>query len=386
MAPSVTLDNTPDFAMPSSTTNTTPRTLLLAPPSISSHPSALAHGASNHDRNAPDIQMLDRLALGLVNLPAATYDVILLLTDVDGSRRESSRLLDRNVMSQLVAAMKVGGRLRAQDGGFGGAAAGAEHTEAILAGLVQGKEGDGMLKPDSLAGAQTVKLTFGGKKKASAVPLNEVEAAPMGKRKSEDISTGNGSLASVNGAGVVQVTPAGVGFVDSNDDFDGGFDDGSGYDDDEDMEIPDDAELDRAERINPDSLLSEEDRLRPIIVRKLFLLHAYTCTFITAYTQLIADACKPNTKRRRACKDCSCGLAQRIAAEDGAKRSNADAQLAKLSTADLTEVDFTVQGKVGSCGNCALGDAFRCDGCPYVGLPAFKPGEEVRLLSNDVQL
>ncbi|KAK0865318.1 electron carrier [Friedmanniomyces endolithicus] len=345
MAPSVTLDNTPDFAMPSSTTNTTPRTLLLAPPSISSHPSALAHVASNHDRNATDIQMLDRLALGLVNLPAATYDVILLLTDVDGSRRESSRLLDRNVMSQLVAAMKVGGRLRAQDGGFGGAAAGAEHTEAILAGLVQGKEGDGMLKPDSLAGAQT--------------------AAPMGKRKSEDISTGNGSLASVNGAGVVQVTPAGVGFVDSNDDFDGGFDDGSGYDDDEDMEIPDDAELDRAERINPDSLLSEEDRLRPIIV---------------------PDACKPNTKRRRACKDCSCGLAQRIAAEDGAKRSNADAQLAKLSTADLTEVDFTVQGKVGSCGNCALGDAFRCDGCPYVGLPAFKPGEEVRLLSNDVQL
>ncbi|KAK1812080.1 electron carrier [Friedmanniomyces endolithicus] len=365
MAPSVTLDTTPDFSMPASTTNTTPRTLLLAPPSISSHPSALAHVASNHDRNATDIQMLDRLALGLVNLPAATYDVILLLTDVDGSRRESSRLLDRNVMGQLVAAMKVGGRLRAQGGGFGSMAGGAEHTEAILAGLVEGNGDDGMVKPDDLAGAQTVKLSFGGKKKASAVPLNGVEATPVGKRKSEDISTGNGSLANANGASVVQVTPAGVGFVDSNDDFDGGFDDGSGYDDDEHMEIPDDAELDRAERINPDSLLSEEDRQRPIIV---------------------PDACKPNTKRRRACKDCSCGLAQRIAAEDGAKRSNADAQLAKLSAADLTEVDFTVQGKVGSCGNCALGDAFRCDGCPYVGLPAFKPGEEVRLLINDVQL
>jgi hypothetical protein len=93
-------------------------------------------------------------------------------------------------------------------------------------------------------------------------------------------------------------------------------------------------------------------------------------------------------KRRRACKDCTCGLAEKIAAEDSAKRSNADAQLKtlKLGVDDLAEVDFTVQGKVGSCGNCSLGDAFRCDGCPYIGMPAFKPGEEVRLLNNDVQL
>lgn len=93
-------------------------------------------------------------------------------------------------------------------------------------------------------------------------------------------------------------------------------------------------------------------------------------------------------KRRRACKDCTCGLAQRIEAEDKAKREQADAKLKslKLTSKDLTEVDFTVQGKVGSCGNCSLGDAFRCDGCPYIGLPAFKPGEEVRLLNNVVQL
>ena len=102
---------------------------------------------------------------------------------------------------------------------------------------------------------------------------------------------------------------------------------------------------------------------------------------------MTAPECRPKAgKRRRACKDCTCGLAQRLEAEDQAKRSNADQTLAKLKTDELAEVDFTVQGKVGSCGNCALGDAFRCDGCPYIGLPAFKPGEEVRLVDDEVQL
>ncbi|TIA61241.1 DUF689-domain-containing protein [Aureobasidium pullulans] len=342
MAPGITIDNTSDFLFAPSSAKSQDRTLLLAPPSIASHPDALNSIVEAHDRNATDIQMLDRLALGLVSLPASTYDLVLLLTNVDGSREP----LNRAIIEKLVPSLKDGGKLKSQDGQFGTSAS-AEQTEAILAGLVQDVSG-GMSKP-AQAAAQTVTLSFGKKKKANAaaVPLNNIEA--INKTITETPQPAAPSA------------PAGVGF-DMGDDLDVEF-----YDEDEEMELPSKEELLAGSSIDPNTLLSEEDRKRPIN---------------------IPEACKPNGKRRRACKDCTCGLKQKIDAEDKAKREAADSalQTMKLDTDDLAEVDFTVQGKVGSCGNCALGDAFRCDGCPYIGLPAFKPGEEVRLLNNDIQL
>jgi hypothetical protein len=340
MSPAITLDKTSDFDFSAPAHKSHDRTLLLAPPSIASHPDALNSIVAAHDRNATDIQMLDRLALGLVSLPASTYDLILLLTNVDGSRDPLNRL----VIEKLVPSLKAGGKLKSQDDQFGKASS--EQTEAILAGLVQDASG-AMSKPANTT-TQTVELTFGKKKKAdaAAVPLNNLEAI------NKTITQTPLSQPSA---------PAGVGF-DMGDDLDVEF-----YDEDEEMEIPSMQDLLNGSTIDPNTLLSEEDRKRPIN---------------------IPEACKPNGKRRRACKDCSCGLKQKIEAEDQAKREAADSALKtmKLDTDDLAEVDFTVQGKVGSCGNCALGDAFRCDGCPYIGLPAFKPGEEVRLLNNDIQL
>lgn len=310
-----------------------PRTLLLAPPSISAHPEVLDKVYEIHHRDHADLQMLDRIAAGLVNLPSSTYDVVLLLTDADGSTRESHKLLVRDVMNKVVATIKAGGVLKSQDGIFG-STGGAEKTEAILAGLVESAEG--MMKPQD-AGSVSIPLKLRKKTNGVANGTNGTDAVSL---------NGNGKRKSPEPAKL-----AGVGFVDFSDDLDDPVI--TGEDDD---------------LIDEDDLITEEDMARPIVQ---------------------PPECRPKAgKRRRACKDCTCGMKEKLEAEDAARRANADKALntLKLGADDLTEVDFTVQGKVGSCGNCALGDAFRCDGCPYIGLPAFKPGEEVRLMNNDIQL
>jgi hypothetical protein len=73
--------------------------------------------------------------------------------------------------------------------------------------------------------------------------------------------------------------------------------------------------------------------------------------------------------KRRACKDCTCGLAEKEAAGESAANATA-----------------TIEEKVvraSSCGNCAKGDAFRCAGCPFLGKPAFEPGNERVVLAMD---
>lgn len=93
--------------------------------------------------------------------------------------------------------------------------------------------------------------------------------------------------------------------------------------------------------VDDDELLDEEDLKKP------------------DPASLRAD-CGEGPKKKKACKNCTCGLAEELDAEAEQKQKN---------TNNVTS----------SCGSCYLGDAFRCSSCPYLGMPAFKPGEKISL-------
>lgn len=129
------------------------------------------------------------------------------------------------------------------------------------------------------------------------------------------------------------------------------------------------------------SLLTPEDRARP------------ECIFPAADGKKV--------KRRRACKDCTCGLAELEQEEnDRATAAVQEAQKAFFLEGDddipahVRNATAGVEGiwptekraeakKTSSCSSCYLGDAFRCGSCPYLGLPPFKPGEKVQLSIGD---
>lgn len=250
MAPSVVLADSSDFDSAPATTNTNggpaPRTLLLSPSSLSSHPEKLNKFVAGHDRNATDIQMLDRLALSLVTLPDEAYDIVLILLDADGTRTESQQLITASVLSTIVKSLKPGGKLTSQDGKFASTDS-AEQREAIFAGLVVNE--NGAFKP-SYDATRSVPLYLGKKSGEGAVASTSNAGTGVmslnltGKRK-------NGPAG--------DLTPAGVGFVLPGDDL-------AAAGNEEDDEL-----------IDEDDLLSDEDMKSTVVQRKYPCINTIKC-------------------------------------------------------------------------------------------------------------
>jgi hypothetical protein len=161
----VTIDTSADFDFASPAQPSQTRSLLLAPPSIAAHEETLRAVFTTFDRSTTDLQMLDRLSAGFVPLPASTYDLVLVLTNADGTfRSEALQLLSRDVFTALMPSMKAGAKLQLQSGLLDENDA----REAILAGLVLK---DGAFEKPAYEGG-SVPLRFGKKKNKAAAPSN----------------------------------------------------------------------------------------------------------------------------------------------------------------------------------------------------------------------
>lgn len=116
------------------------------------------------------------------------------------------------------------------------------------------------------------------------------------------------------------------------------------------------------------SLLTPEDKQRPVCI--------------------LPDPEGKPVKRRRACKDCTCGLAE-IEANEEAQSAAAIKEAQRFFLEGDDDIPEHIKGatvgvekvwptekraeakKTSSCGSCYLGDAFRCSSCPYLGEQQF---------------
>ena len=112
-----------------------------------------------------------------------------------------------------------------------------------------------------------------------------------------------------------------------------------------------DDDIGESDLINTDDLLDEIDLKKPVLNSDKF-----DCG--------VSDS---KTGKRKACKNCVCGLAEELEKEV------------------IGERVVQQQTSKSACGSCYLGDAFRCASCPYLGMPAFKPGEKIQLTERQLK-
>jgi hypothetical protein len=113
---------------------------------------------------------------------------------------------------------------------------------------------------------------------------------------------------------------------------------------------------DNTDKIDPESLLTEADKTRPVP----------TCEPINTNTP----------RRKRACKGCTCGLVEleeeerkngKVVVLDGSQTGETMV-VTQSEKERLMNAAKSAPKATSSCGNCFLGDAFRCASCPYLGM------------------
>uniref|UniRef100_A0A2K5C897 Anamorsin n=1 Tax=Aotus nancymaae TaxID=37293 RepID=A0A2K5C897_AOTNA len=106
-----------------------------------------------------------------------------------------------------------------------------------------------------------------------------------------------------------------------------------------------DMEDDSMDLIDSDELLVPEDLKKPDLA------------------SLWAASCGEG-KKRTTCQSCTCGFAEELEKQKSRKQTSSQPKSA--------------------CGNGYLGVTFCCASCPYLGMPAFKPGEKVLLSDSNL--
>ncbi|CAO1620307.1 unnamed protein product [Parajaminaea phylloscopi] len=309
---------------------------------------AAVHEAGQSGRKQVEMHMVDRITDGATTLEPASYSSAhLVLPPTDAQ--------NPGLLSAVAASLQAGGTLNVQLVSTSDAAA-VKRTrgELILAGFadVVGQD-NGVL----LARKSEADIAFGGG--SSAMAVDSADPAPAASSSSalplrRKLNLANG--ATKPKASLWSTAPA-------------------------------------PQQLDPESLLSEADRLVPQAARR------EDCDLESA----IAGG-----RKKKACKGCTCGLRE-LEEEEEAARFNGTS-IVKLDPSDQdlpsgsaagppgakTEVTETVvdengvtrvvkriqvdtKGASSSCGSCFLGDAFRCSSCPYLGMPAFQPGEKVMI-------
>ncbi|KAM9899177.1 hypothetical protein OXX69_009577 [Metschnikowia pulcherrima] len=334
--------------------------LLLLHPTVVTNEELVNASKQKIAQKYPDAsitqQIIDRVANGNVELLPETYELISYVNP-----NENHLGLPVPVMAKLFSALKPQGELT-------GDLPTDQDLDALMSGFIV--QQPGVWQRPAPAAAQTVLL-----KKKSA-----------GGEKPRKLPFFKKAPAEVN-------TPSSPSALTDTSDKDVEFEDDTSMKRKlEDTKLAyfsdDSSDAEDSDFINEEDLIADAERMNN-------------------YNIVVPKKCElpSGKKRRKACKDCTCGLKELEESEDANTRSLQDSILGKMAQSatleaikieerlknsqvkfteeELAEIDFTVEGKTGGCGSCALGDAFRCDGCPYLGLPPFKPGEAVTLAGLD---